>query len=36
MGRPSRITVTVTTDDDGDHVQVGGSGCVMSEGEFLL
>lgn len=36
MGRPSRITVTVTTDDDGDHVQVGGSGCVMSEGEFIL
>ena len=36
MGRPSRIAVTVTTDDDGDHVQVGGSGCVMSEGEFFL
>ena len=36
MGRPSRITVTVTTDDDGDHVSVGGSGCVMSEGEFRL
>lgn len=36
MGRPSRITVTVTTDDDGDHVQVGGGGCVMSEGEFIL
>ena len=36
MGRPSRITVTVTTDDDGDHVSVGGCGCVMSEGEFLL
>ncbi len=36
MGRPSRITVTVTTDDDGDHVSVGGSGCIMSEGEFIL
>ena len=36
MGRASRITVTVKTDDDGDHVQVGGSGCVMSEGEFIL
>lgn len=36
MGRPSRITVTVTTDDDGDHVQVGGGGHVMSEGEFFL
>jgi len=36
MGRPSRIAVTVTTDDHGDHVQVGGSGCVMSEGEFIL
>ncbi len=37
MGRPSRIAVTVTTDDSGaDSVQVGGSGQVMSEGEFIL
>lgn len=37
MGRPSRIAVTVTTDDAGaDHVHVGGGGRVMSEGEFLL
>ena len=37
MGRPSRIAVTVTTDDaGGDRVQVGGGGCVMSEGEFFL
>ena len=37
MGRPSRITVTVTTDDAGaDTVQIGGGGVVMSEGEFLL
>lgn len=36
MGRPSRIAVTVTTDDGGDHVQVGGGGVVMSEGEFIL
>jgi trans-2,3-dihydro-3-hydroxyanthranilate isomerase len=36
MGRPSRITVTVITDDAGDHVSVGGSGHIMSEGEFIL
>ncbi len=37
MGRPSRIAVTVTTDDSGaDRVQIGGGGRVMSEGEFLL
>ena len=37
MGRPSRIAVTVTTDDSGaDTVQIGGGGRVMSEGEFFL
>ena len=36
MGRPSRITVAVATDEDGDHVSISGSGVVMSEGEFIL
>jgi predicted PhzF superfamily epimerase YddE/YHI9 len=37
MGRPSRIAVTVTTDDAGaDTVRIGGGGRVMSEGEFFL